>query len=147
MSKDLKLAVPVPPTSGHAFWSSASAALGITARPTTWVLEEGGKLLAATATHPVQVAVISSGPKRDVPAVVSVPNPMAGVELPTLFVGNVDQRFLAKSPFEQYLQAFRWLSWPEKMILYQVSGTGGRLLLSDTGICDAFSALSPFDFV
>jgi hypothetical protein len=146
MSKELKLAVPLPKPAGPAFWSAAGAVLGLNARPATWVLDEQGKLLASTTTRPLEVAVVSSG-RGDAPPVVAVPNPVAGVELPTLFVGNIDHRFLQKNPFEHYLHAFRWLSWPEKMMLCQVAGAGGRLLLSDTSVCKSFSALTPFNFI
>jgi len=58
-------------------------------------------------------------------------------------VGGAPENFMARNPIEQYLQAFKYLSWPEQLKMYQVAGSGGREILSTSGVCPQFSMLTP----
>ena len=73
----------------------------------------------------------------------AIPNPFGGNTLPTIYVGGAPENFVARNPIEQYLQAFKYLSWPEQLKLYQVAGSRGREILGSSGVCPEFSALTP----
>jgi hypothetical protein len=76
-------------------------------------------------------------------ALYGIPNPFGDRTLPTIYVGGAPENFIARNPIEQYLQAFKYLPWPEQLKMFQVAGSAGREILATSGVCPQFSMLTP----
>ena len=145
---EIKLSMPIPKDSccPYPFFTALGTSLGLL-YPDNIILglpQLGGDLNTCT---PVPFMVYSGGSNSyksgNNGIVYAVPNPFGDPDMPTIFVGGATNSFLSKNPFDQYLQAFRYLSWPEQLKMYQVAGARGRNILATSGVSPAFSNLTP----
>src|SRR3982750_2663870 len=102
--KDIKITAPPPK-------DSQAGVMGLNpfaSTPTTFVLREDGVMAASTASIPLQLGLAGtsffSEGSTTLGSIISIPSPFGNMDLPTIFIGNVDASFLFKNPFEQYLQ-------------------------------------------
>lgn len=137
--------VPPPETPSFPFLTSLGTSLGLISSDYIYGLDPDYLTVTSSIDTPTSVPfrmlVGSENTGNDY--VYAVPNPFADSNLPTIFVGGTRPSFITKNQYEQYLQGFKYLSWPEQMNLYKVAGATGRAILANTGICPSFSNLSP----
>lgn len=141
-----KLSMPVPQgSSSTPFLTSLATSLGFFAPDLIYGLDPisiSSAVFSSPTTAPFFL-YSGGGKKASSNNMYVVPNPFGDENLPTIFVGGVSSSFQQKNIFEQYLQGFKYLPWPEQLKLWQVSGGSGRSILSSTGICPDFANLSP----
>ena len=140
--KKFSMPVPSAPTSTP-FFTSLGTSLGFLTPDLIYSLDPtyiGSPIFSSPTSMPF--FAIGGGGKAAERLHV-VPSPFGDETLPTIFVGGVPSSFQQKNIFEQYLQGFKYLSWPEQMKMYQVAGGTGRTILASTGICPDFSRLTP----
>jgi len=137
----LKMPIPKEPCCSFPFFTTLGTSLGLLYDDPVLMLSDSTNLWGGLSTVPFVVQSAGSHPANT--TLYAIPNPFGDRTLPTIYVGGAPENFVARNPIEQYLQAFKYLSWPEQLKLYQVAGANGRDILSTSGVCPQFSNLTP----